>query len=72
MALFNITPRQLKTEFDGASQSGLVTECLAAERKRKLPAGLLIAITSRETNCVNKLGDGGHGRGVFQIDDRAT
>ena len=71
MALFNITPRQLKTEFDGAKQSGIVTACLAAERKRKLPAGLLIAIASRETNCVNKLGDGGHGRGVFQIDDRS-
>ena len=71
MALFNITPQQLKTEFDDAKQSGLLTACLAAERKRKLPAGLLVAVASRETNCVNKLGDGGHGRGVFQIDDRS-
>jgi hypothetical protein len=71
MALFNVTPQQLKTQIDGAKQGGLAAACLAAERKRKLPPGLLLAIASRETNCVNKLGDGGHGRGVFQIDDRA-
>ena len=33
--------------------------------------GLLLAIASRETNCRDIVGDGGLGRGVFQIDDRA-
>ena len=30
----------------------------------------MLAIASRETNMRNINGDGGHGRGVFQIDDR--
>ncbi|MGH3130766.1 MAG: peptidoglycan-binding protein, partial [Gaiellaceae bacterium] len=47
-----------------------VEVCLAAERTAKLPEGLLLAIASRETHCRNIAGDGGHGRGVFQIDDR--
>lgn len=71
MALFNVTPQQLKAQVDGARLSGLAVICSTAERSRNLPAGLLLAIASRETNCVDKLGDGGHGRGVFQIDDRA-
>ena len=31
---------------------------------------MMLAIASRETNMRNINGDGGHGRGVFQIDDR--
>lgn len=71
MALFNVTPQQLKAQVDGAKQGGLAAACLAAERSSKLPSCLLLAIASRETNCTDTLGDGGHGRGVFQIDDRA-
>jgi hypothetical protein len=71
MALFNVTPQQLKSQVDGAKRDGLAAVCLAAERSRSLPAGLLLAVASRETNCVNKVGDGGFGRGVFQIDYRA-
>lgn len=71
MALFNLTPQQLKRQVDGAKGNGLARVCLDAERSRKLPTGLLVAIASRETNCVDTRGDGGHGRGVFQIDDRA-
>ena len=41
-----------------------------AERAQDLPPGLLLAIASSETNCRNMVVDGGHGRGVFQIDDR--
>jgi hypothetical protein len=44
--------------------------CLAAEGRAKLPRGFLLAIASRETNCANIVGDGGHGRGLFQVDDR--
>ena len=40
-------------------------------RSSRRPAGLLLAIASRETNCRNIVGDGGLGRGVFQIDDAA-
>lgn len=35
-----------------------------------LPPCLLHAVGSRETNLRNVVGDGGHGHGVFQLDDR--
>jgi hypothetical protein len=41
------------------------------ERIRGLPRFLLFAVASRETNMRNILGDGGHGVGIFQRDDRA-
>lgn len=40
------------------------------EKKYGLTPGLLLAVGSRETNLVNKVGDGGHGHGVWQQDDR--
>ena len=49
---------------------GLRNACKDAEAKYDLPEGTLLAIASRETNMRNITGDGGHGRGVFQIDDR--
>jgi peptidoglycan hydrolase-like protein with peptidoglycan-binding domain len=64
------TARQLKDEIDRAQREGIVEACLAAEAKAGLPRGLLLAVASRETHCRNVAGDGGHGRGVFQIDDR--
>jgi hypothetical protein len=36
-----------------------------------LPDGLLLAVGSRETNLTDEDGDGGHGHGVFQLDDRS-
>jgi hypothetical protein len=65
------TPQALKTELEKARASGLAATCLAAEKRHGLPAGMLLAVASRETNCTNVVGDHGHGRGVFQIDDRA-
>lgn len=41
------------------------------EAEHRLPRGLLYAIGSRETNLANVIGDGGHGHGVFQLDDRS-
>lgn len=35
-----------------------------------LPRMLLFAVGSRETNLTNELGDGNHGHGVWQLDDR--
>jgi hypothetical protein len=60
----------LEAELRRARASGIERACLAAERARKLPRGVLLAIASRETACRDVVGDGGHGRGVFQIDDR--
>jgi hypothetical protein len=64
------TVSQLREEIQRAQREGIVAACLAAERRAGLPRGLLVAIASRETNMRNIAGDGGHGRGVFQIDDR--
>jgi hypothetical protein len=36
-----------------------------------LPPYLLHAVGSRETNLTNEVGDGGHGHGIFQLDDRS-
>ena len=41
------------------------------ERQYGLPRGLLLAVGSRETNLTNEVGDGGHGHGVWQLDDRS-
>lgn len=65
------TPAQVRSSLDRAQKEGLVDIALAAEKKAKLPRGLLLAIASRETHCRNVVGDGGHGRGYFQIDDRS-
>ena len=43
---------------------------LSGASKYQLPAAFVLAIASRETGIVNTVGDGGHGRGVMQIDDR--
>ncbi|MBA2476891.1 MAG: peptidoglycan-binding protein [Actinobacteria bacterium] len=53
-----------------ARTAGLVDVCLSAEAVAGLPRGVLLAVASRETGCRNIVGDHGHGRGVFQIDDR--
>ena len=65
------TPGQLVASLDRAHDEGLDAICLEAEQKKGLPRGILLAISSRETHCRNVVGDGGHGRGYFQIDDRA-
>jgi hypothetical protein len=65
------TERQLEDELERASAEGLVGPILAVERRAELPRALLLAIASRETHFRNVAGDGGHGRGVFQIDDRS-
>jgi len=40
------------------------------EQAYGLPRMLLYAVGSRETNLTNEVGDGGHGHGVWQLDDR--
>lgn len=70
----DITPQELAAQvaaFD-RRHPGLVA---AAESKYGLPRHLLHAIGSRETNLLEYYeqhpGDGGHGRGSWQLDDRS-
>src|SRR5919204_905485 len=65
-----LRPEEAREQFAHARATGLVTLCHMAERRHGLPRSLLLAVASRETNCRNVVGDFGHGRGVFQIDDR--
>jgi hypothetical protein len=65
-----LAPAEVREQFDRARSIGLVDLCRKAERRHHLPRFLLLAVASRETNCRDVVGDGGHGRGVFQIDDR--
>ena len=60
----------VKNEYEDAARIGLRNACKDAEAKHDLPEGTLLAVASRETHMKNITGDGGHGRGVFQIDDR--
>lgn len=69
-----ITGAQLLAQYKAArSLWGSVID--AAEKKYSLPRFLLYAVGSRETNLNVKYtqgstGDGGHGHGLFQLDDR--
>ena len=60
----------LTAELRSAEASGLAEICARAELAAGLPGCLLLAIASRETGCRDIVGDHGHGRGYFQIDDR--
>jgi hypothetical protein len=42
-----------------------------AERAASLSPAILLAVASQETDMNDVVGDGGHGRGLFQIDDRS-
>jgi hypothetical protein len=42
----------------------------AAAKAPHVDRALVEALASRETNMRNIVGDGGHGRGMFQADDR--
>src|SRR5262249_34368018 len=70
-AAMNITKDQLTKEVGGARKNGWLPILTKAEKRHNLPAGLLLAIASRETDMQDVVGDGGHGRGLFQIDDRS-
>lgn len=60
-----------KKQFEKASSSGWDQMLIDAAKKRGLRPEVLAAIASRETNMRNISGDGGHGKSVMQIDDRA-
>lgn len=65
----NITPHDLALQFYRARSSWPFFD--AVEAAHGLPRCLLYAVGSRETNLTNERGDGGHGWGIFQLDDRS-
>ncbi|MBA2615226.1 MAG: peptidoglycan-binding protein [Actinobacteria bacterium] len=65
------TRESLGRELARAQARGWEACCVEAERRVDLPRALLLAIASRETDMDDVVGDGGHGRGLFQIDDRS-
>jgi LysM repeat protein len=46
-------------------------DIMAASKKYGIPPQIITGVMSRETNGQNEIGDGGHGRGLMQIDDRS-
>jgi hypothetical protein len=65
-----ITKPVLRVELERARQRGWERLCVEAERDERLPRGFLLALASQETDMNDVVGDSGHGRGLFQIDDR--
>lgn len=63
-----ISPSDLIAEMTRASTQWQVIG--KANDELGLPPYLLHAVGSRETNLTNERGDGGHGHGIFQLDDR--
>ena len=66
-----ITQAELRRQLSTAHERGWDAISADAERARGLPPGLLLAIASRETDMNDIVTDEGHGRGLFQIDDRS-
>jgi len=68
----NITERQLETQLRalGHRRLDMVADLAHEGENDGIGPALLLAIGSRESNMKNIVGDGGHGRGWLQIDDR--
>jgi peptidoglycan hydrolase-like protein with peptidoglycan-binding domain len=66
----NIRADQLAEQVSRSRARGWAPIMSKAEKRHDLPAGLLLAVASRETDMEDIVGDKGHGRGLFQIDDR--
>lgn len=65
----NITEAEIKIQFDHVTHMGWMPAFMSAGYG--VAPELLLALASRETNCHNIIGDGGHGHGIMQIDDRS-
>jgi hypothetical protein len=68
----NISLAQLKKQYERAKSLGWLAHFQEAASTYNFPVSLLLAIGSRETNLdskwLQKLGDGGHGAGLLQVD----
>lgn len=62
---------ELSAELDRARRRGWDRIMASVEQEKSLPPGILLAVASQETDMNDVVGDGGHGRGLFQIDDRS-
>ncbi len=67
----NWTKSDLQRQFQAAKTRGWLPHFQKAAKDYEFPPELLLGIASRETNMKNIVGDGGHGYGVMQIDDRS-
>jgi len=65
------TKNDLKRQFDFVTSQGWVGHFHEAANDYDFPIATLLALGSRETNLKNIVGDGGHGYGIMQIDDRS-
>ena len=63
----SIDPTELETQYRRAAADWP----FIASYEVGLPPFILFAVGSRETNLTNEVGDGGHGHGVWQLDDRS-
>jgi hypothetical protein len=64
------TEADLRRQF--ASSVKLLPHFREAASSFNLPIEILMAIASRETNIQNIVGDGGHGYGLMQVDNRSN
>jgi hypothetical protein len=63
---------QICTEqFQDPARQWLIKLLMDSAARHGLDPALVLAISSRETNIRNIEGDGGHGRGPMQLDDRS-
>lgn len=67
----NWSETDLKAEFGAAKNNGWLGYFRESASTYGFPVEVLLALASRETNMRNIVGDGGHGHGVMQIDDRS-
>lgn len=65
----NITTADLRGQYDRSIVNWPWIRTV--ENSLALPPFLLYALGSRETNLRNVVGDGGHGHGIWQRDDRS-
>jgi hypothetical protein len=67
----NWTRSDLENQMRRAQDADLIRHFHQQGSDYQFAPGLLMAIASRETNMRNIVGDGGHGYGIMQIDDRS-
>jgi len=65
------TEEDLRRQFQRAKKNRWLQTFKKTSEKYGFPPELVMAIASRETNMRNIIGDGGHGYGIMQIDDRS-
>jgi hypothetical protein len=64
-------PNDIRNQFKRAQDNDWLDAFSQAAAKYGFTTDVLLAIASRETNMRSILGDGGHGHGIMQIDDRS-